>query len=101
MTVGAVTITIDPGSILIWAVIGLVAGYLASRVVTGHGMGVVADVVVGLVGALAAGFLANLVGVSFSIAGQPIITDIVVAFVGAVILLAIGQALTGSRHRRR
>jgi uncharacterized membrane protein YeaQ/YmgE (transglycosylase-associated protein family) len=101
MTVGAVTITIDPGSILIWAVIGLVAGYLASRVVTGHGMGVVADVVVGLVGALAAGFLANLVGVSFSIAGQPIITDIVVAFVGAVILLAIGQALTGSRRRRR
>ncbi|MGD0834007.1 MAG: GlsB/YeaQ/YmgE family stress response membrane protein [Candidatus Dormibacteria bacterium] len=98
---GAVTITIDPGSILIWAVIGLVAGYLASRVVTGHGMGVVADVVVGLVGALAAGFLANLVGVSFSIAGQPIITDIVVAFVGAVILLAIGQALTGSRRRRR
>ena len=50
--VALVSVTLDPGSILVWALIGLVAGFLASRVMTGHGMGLLGDIVVGVVGAI-------------------------------------------------
>ena len=42
-----VSVTLDPGSILVWALIGLIAGFLASKVMTGHGKGIVADIVIG------------------------------------------------------
>jgi len=48
-----VSVTFDPGSILVWALIGLIAGFLASKVMTGHGKGIVADVVIGIIGAFA------------------------------------------------
>ena len=38
--IALVSVTLDPGSILIWALIGLVAGFLASKVMTGHGKGI-------------------------------------------------------------
>jgi len=101
MFVGSVTLTLDPGTILIWALIGLVAGFLASRVVTGHGKGVVADIVVGIIGALAGGFLAQLLNIDFSIAGHPTITEMIIAFVGAVILLVIVRLVTGGSRRHR
>jgi uncharacterized membrane protein YeaQ/YmgE (transglycosylase-associated protein family) len=99
MLVGSVTLTLDPGTILLWAFIGLVAGFLASRVVTGRGKGVVSDIVVGIIGALAGGFLAQVLNISFSIPGHTTITAIVIAFVGAVILLVIVRLVTGGGRR--
>jgi uncharacterized membrane protein YeaQ/YmgE (transglycosylase-associated protein family) len=99
MLVGSVTLTLDPGTILLWAFIGLVAGFLASKVVTGRGKGVVADIVVGIIGALAGGFLAQILNISFSIPGHTTLTEIVIAFVGAVILLVIVRLLTGGGRR--
>jgi uncharacterized membrane protein YeaQ/YmgE (transglycosylase-associated protein family) len=84
-----VSVTLDPGSILIWALIGLVAGFLASKVMTGHGKGVLMDVVVGILGALAGGLLARYVGLTTTITSRSIFLEIVIAFVGAVILLAV------------
>jgi uncharacterized membrane protein YeaQ/YmgE (transglycosylase-associated protein family) len=99
MLVGSVTLTLDPGTILLWAFIGLVAGFLASKVVTGRGKGVLADIVVGIIGALAGGFLAQMLSINFSIPGHTTITEIIIAFVGAVILLVIVRLLTGNGRR--
>jgi uncharacterized membrane protein YeaQ/YmgE (transglycosylase-associated protein family) len=96
---GLVTITLDPVDLLVWALIGLVVGFLATRVMLGHGLGVAADLVVGLVGALAGGFLAQLFGVTFDIPGHPYISEGVIAFLGAVILLAVMRILGFGRRR--
>jgi uncharacterized membrane protein YeaQ/YmgE (transglycosylase-associated protein family) len=84
-----VSVTFDPGSILVWALIGLIAGFLASKVMTGHGKGIVADIVIGIIGAVAGGFLARYLGVTTAVTSHSIIVEIVIAFAGAVILLAI------------
>ena len=90
----ALAFTLDPLSIVLWLVIGLVAGFLASRVMRGGGYGVVGDIVVGLIGALIGGFLAGLLGL-----GQfGLIGSIIVAFIGACILIAILRAVSGQRR---
>jgi uncharacterized membrane protein YeaQ/YmgE (transglycosylase-associated protein family) len=94
-----VSVTLDPGSILVWALIGLIAGFLASKVMTGRGKGIVADIVIGVIGAFAAGFLARYLGVTTAVASHSIIVEIVIAFAGAVILLAILR-LAGFGKRR-
>lgn len=75
---------------LIWfLIVGLVAGWLAGRVMRGGGYGVAGDLVVGIIGALLGGWLFGLLGIS---AGG-LIGAIVTAFVGAVILIALLRAL--------
>lgn len=76
---------LSPGGIIAWIVVGLVAGWAASKVSRGHGYGLIGDLVVGLVGALIGGFL-----VGFFIHGSVgLIGSIIVAFIGALILLAV------------
>ncbi len=94
-----VSVTFDPGSILVWALIGLIAGFLASKVMTGHGKGIVADIVIGIIGAVGGGFLARYLGVTTAVTSHSIIVEIVIAFAGAVILLAILR-LAGFGKRR-
>lgn len=94
-----VSVTLDPGSILVWALIGLIAGFLASKVMTGRGKGIVADIVIGVIGAFAGGFLARYLGVTTAVTSHSIIVEIVIAFAGAVILLAILR-LAGFGKRR-
>jgi uncharacterized membrane protein YeaQ/YmgE (transglycosylase-associated protein family) len=94
-----VSVTFDLGSILVWALIGLIAGFLASKVMTGHGKGIVADLVIGVIGAIGGGFLARSIGVTTAATSHSIIVEIVIAFAGAVILLAILR-LAGFGKRR-
>ena len=94
-----VSVTFDLGSILVWALIGLIAGFLASKVMTGHGKGIVADVVIGIIGAVAGGFLARYLGVTNAVTSHSIIVEIAISFAGAVILLAILR-LAGFGKRR-
>lgn len=98
--VALVSITLDPESILVWALIGLVAGFLASRVMTGHGLGLVGDIVVGIVGAIAGGFLARYLGVTTAATSHSIVAEIIIAFLGAVILLAILRVVGVGKRRR-
>src|SRR5256884_7250548 len=92
----ATLINLSLSNVLWWLVVGLVAGFLASRVMRGGGYGVVGDIVVGLIGALIGGFLAGLLGL-----GQfGLIGSIIVAFIGACILIAILRAVSGSGRRR-
>ena len=95
-----VVISLDPSQLLVWVAIGLVAGLVASRVMLGHGLGLVGDILIGLVGALAGGFLAQLFGVTLNVPGYPLISDAIIAFLGAVILLGIFR-LFGAGGRRR
>jgi uncharacterized membrane protein YeaQ/YmgE (transglycosylase-associated protein family) len=75
---------------LIWLVlVGLVAGFLAGKVMKGGGFGIVMDIVVGIVGSILGGFLFGLVG----IAAVGPIGSILVAFAGAVILLWLVRKL--------
>ena len=83
--------------ILSWIVVGLIAGWLAGLVVKGGGFGCVGDIIVGVVGGLLGGWLAS----SFFHMGNPIsginVESIVVAFVGAVILIIILRLISGRR----
>jgi uncharacterized membrane protein YeaQ/YmgE (transglycosylase-associated protein family) len=85
--------------LLVWIVVGLIAGFLASRLVTGKGKGCLADIVIGIVGALIGGWLAGELHIKISI-GIPIIGQIVVAFAGAVILLLVWGALFGRKRKK-
>jgi uncharacterized membrane protein YeaQ/YmgE (transglycosylase-associated protein family) len=98
--VALVSVTLDPGSILVWALIGLVAGFLASRVMLGHGMGLLGDIVVGIVGAIAGGFLARYLGVTTAATSHSIVADVIIAFLGAVILLAVLRVVGVGKRRR-
>ncbi len=79
-----------------WLIVGLIAGVLASMVMRGGGYGIVGDIIVGLIGALIGGFLMSLLGLG----GGGFVWTIVVAFIGACILIAILRAFSGSYSRR-
>jgi uncharacterized membrane protein YeaQ/YmgE (transglycosylase-associated protein family) len=73
-------------SIIIFLIVGAVAGWLAGLVVKGRGFGLVGDIIVGIIGALIAGWLLPRLGIYI---GAGIIGQIIEAFIGAVILLII------------
>jgi uncharacterized membrane protein YeaQ/YmgE (transglycosylase-associated protein family) len=81
-------------SIVAWLVVGLIAGWLAGQVMKGGGYGLIGDIVVGVVGALLGGFLAGVLFGGDFISGINI-TTIVVAFLGAIILIAVLRMLPG------
>ena len=89
-------------NILLWVLVGLVAGFLASHVALGHGLGLFWDVVVGVIGALIGGIvLAGMLHFSIAIAGHPIISAMIMAFIGAVLLLIIFRLFAGRGGYRR
>ena len=99
ITVNGAAITIDWDNLLVWLLVGLVAGFLASHLALGHGLGVMGDVVVGIIGALIGGFLLlGVLHVSIGVSGHPIITQMLMAFIGAVILLIIVRLFAGRRR---
>lgn len=81
--------------LIAWIVVGLIAGWLAGMVMKGGGYGVVGDIILGIIGALVGGFLAaTLFNIPDAVNGINV-TSIIVAFVGAVIAIAIVRALPG------
>jgi uncharacterized membrane protein YeaQ/YmgE (transglycosylase-associated protein family) len=77
------------GTILAWILVGGVAGWLASRVVQGTGLGLVGDIVVGVLGAFIGGLLLSLLlPGTFGVTGFNL-SSIVIAFLGAAALLLV------------
>ncbi|MGD1210604.1 MAG: GlsB/YeaQ/YmgE family stress response membrane protein [Candidatus Acidiferrales bacterium] len=75
---------------LIWTIlIGIIAGWLAGQLVKGRGMGVLVDLIVGIVGSILGGFVFGLLG----LAAYGLIGRLVMATVGAVVLLLLVRAL--------
>ena len=85
--------------ILVWIIVGAIAGFVASKVLSGKGMGLLWDIVVGILGAFVGGWLASLVGLPVS-PGTFTIGGLLSAFVGAVILLIIFRAVAGRGRMR-
>jgi uncharacterized membrane protein YeaQ/YmgE (transglycosylase-associated protein family) len=83
-------------SILAWIVLGLISGFIASKIVNKSGEGAVLDIVLGVVGAVAGGFLFNLVGAT-GIDGFNM-WSMFVAVVGAMVVLGIKHAVLGHSH---
>ncbi len=74
-------------SLIIWLIIGAVAGWLAGLIVKGHGFGLVGNIIVGIVGAFLAGWLLPTMGLN--IGGSPIVSAIIYGMIGAIILLVL------------
>ncbi len=77
-------------------IVGLVAGLLASFAVGGVGYGILGDIVVGIVGAFLGGWLFGALGVRMPVSG--LAGTIIVAFIGAVVLLLLLRAIRGRRR---
>ncbi len=85
-------------SVISWILLGLISGFIASKIVNKQGEGCILNTVLGLVGALVGGFI-------FSALGHQKVTgfnfySLLVAIVGAVVVLIIYHAITGRRSVR-
>jgi uncharacterized membrane protein YeaQ/YmgE (transglycosylase-associated protein family) len=83
-------------SIIGWIILGLISGWVASKVVGGSGQGFFLDLALGIIGALVGGFLYS------AIFGGPGVTgvnigSIIVAIIGAIVVLIVYHAVTGRR----
>lgn len=83
-------------SLLIWVVIGLIAGYLTGRIMRGAGFGPLVDIIVGIVGAIVGGFVMITLGYAGS---GGFLYTIFVAVVGAILLTLLLRLVTGGRAR--
>ena len=80
-------------SILAWIVLGLIAGFIASKIYVGSGQGILMDIVLGIVGAVVGGYLFDMLGAG-GITGFNI-WSMLVAIIGAVLVLWIYHAVSG------
>jgi uncharacterized membrane protein YeaQ/YmgE (transglycosylase-associated protein family) len=104
ISINGQALTLDFDTILIWCLVGLVAGFLASHIALGHGLGLLGDIAVGIIGAFIGGIvLAGLLHINVGVAGHPIVSEMLMAFIGAGILLLVVRMLGGGRrgYRRR
>jgi uncharacterized membrane protein YeaQ/YmgE (transglycosylase-associated protein family) len=81
--------------ILVILFVGLVAGWLAGKIVRGTGFGIIGDIIVGIAGALLANFLFPKLGIRL---GTGVVAEIIQSAIGAIILLLIVRLVrTGGR----
>jgi uncharacterized membrane protein YeaQ/YmgE (transglycosylase-associated protein family) len=82
---------------IVWVVIGGIAGALADQLIQGNRLGILGNIVIGIIGGLIGGIILGFLGIS----GQGIIWTFVTAFIGAAILLWLINAITGHPLGRR
>ena len=82
--------------IISWIILGLIAGFIGSKIVNRQGQGFWLDIVLGIIGALVGGYLFDLFGAS-GVTGLNIYS-MVVAVVGSIVVLVIYNMITGRRH---
>jgi uncharacterized membrane protein YeaQ/YmgE (transglycosylase-associated protein family) len=87
-------VVLDPGNVLAWIIVGLLAGAIAGRLVAGRGFGCLADIAVGIIGAFIGGFVISLFVGSGAFG---FIGSILVAILGATIFLALLRLVSGGR----
>jgi uncharacterized membrane protein YeaQ/YmgE (transglycosylase-associated protein family) len=84
--------------IILWIIVGLIAGALAKLIMPGDDPGgIIVTILLGVAGAFVGGFVASLIGIG----GGGLIWTIIIATLGAIILLAIYRAIVGGRTARR
>jgi uncharacterized membrane protein YeaQ/YmgE (transglycosylase-associated protein family) len=85
-------------SVLAWIVLGLISGFIASKIVNKRGEGVFLDIILGIIGAVVGGWLFRTFGMS-GVSGVNIYS-LLVAVIGAVVVLVIYHAITGRTSSR-
>jgi uncharacterized membrane protein YeaQ/YmgE (transglycosylase-associated protein family) len=80
-----------PQSVIAWVVIGLIAGWLAGTVSRGRGFGCIADILLGLVGAILGGWIFTKLGIF----GGGLLYSIAAATIGAIVLVTIARLFSG------
>ena len=83
--------------LLTWCIVGLIAGVLASLAMGGTGYGIIGDIIIGIIGAFVGGWLFRALGVTSPIGGLPGV--ILVAFIGAVVLLFVLRLIRRGTRR--
>ncbi len=90
-------VVLSPGGIIAWLVVGLIAGWLAGLMMKGSGYGIMGDIVVGLIGSFVGGLI-----LSFFVEGAAgFWGSILVAFVGACVLIILVRAISGHQAALR
>jgi uncharacterized membrane protein YeaQ/YmgE (transglycosylase-associated protein family) len=82
-------------SIIAWIILGLIAGFIASKIVNHTGEGVFLDIVLGIVGAVVGGYIFNAIG-SVGVTGFNLYS-LLVSVIGAIVVLFLYHALFGRR----
>lgn len=100
LTINGAPVHLDFDTILIWVLVGLVAGFVASHFALGRGLGLFGDTVVGILGAFIGGLLAAVFHVTIALVGHPLISQMIIAFIGAALLLLVVRMLGGGARRR-
>ncbi|HEY6960216.1 MAG TPA: GlsB/YeaQ/YmgE family stress response membrane protein [Candidatus Limnocylindria bacterium] len=85
-------------NLIVWILVGLIAGWLAGQLMKGSGYGLIGDLVLGLVGAILGGWLFGLIAPTAEPSG--FIGSVIVATIGAVVLIVIARAVGGRRLGR-
>ena len=83
---------LNPGGIIAWLLVGLVAGWLAGQFMKGGGYGLIGDIIMGVIGAFIGGLLFSILMPGSSVG---LLGSVVVAFIGAVVLILAIRALPG------
>lgn len=83
-------------SFLAWIVLGLIAGFIGSKIVNKHGDGLILDIILGIVGAVVGGYLFSAFGAS-GVTGLNLYS-LLVAVVGAIVVLVVYHAVFRRRH---
>jgi uncharacterized membrane protein YeaQ/YmgE (transglycosylase-associated protein family) len=87
-------------SVIGWIVLGLIAGWLAGQFMRGGGYGIIGDIVLGILGALVGGWLTGMLLGRDTVNGFNI-ESLIVAVLGAILLIAISRLFTGRRASNR
>lgn len=82
---------LEPGGLVAWIVIGLLAGWIAGKLTAGHGFGCIGNVAIGLIGAVVGGFIFSALGIH-GLAG--FWGSLVIAIAGAAVLLVVVNMIT-------
>jgi uncharacterized membrane protein YeaQ/YmgE (transglycosylase-associated protein family) len=85
-------------SIIAWLVLGLISGFIGSKIVNNEGKGIIGDIIVGVIGAFLGGFVFNLFGAS-GVTGLNLYS-LLVAVIGSVLLLGMFYTYRNRRDRR-
>jgi uncharacterized membrane protein YeaQ/YmgE (transglycosylase-associated protein family) len=80
----------DAQGIIVWLIIGAIAGWLAGTLLRGGGFGLIGDIIVGIIGAVLGGWLAGVLGLHLA---SGLISAIITATVGAIVLILIVRVI--------
>jgi uncharacterized membrane protein YeaQ/YmgE (transglycosylase-associated protein family) len=93
-------LTVKLYDVAVWVIVGLSAGFLASRLLLGHGLGPVRELLIGVVGGVVGNLAFTFFHVTIAVAGYPVLSQIIVAFCGALALVLVMRLVGVGRHRR-